>query len=111
MFYNYLIFNMVTLSLRILLKYCVSLFEADQLAIQEEPKTASTTTEESEVLNLITIDLVKKMVDWDRRKRILKDWQWKVMDDVVKGKKQLDDRLKFGIYANLKRLRSMGFHD
>ena len=24
MFYNYLIFNMVTLSLRILLKYCVS---------------------------------------------------------------------------------------
>lgn len=25
MFYNYLIFNMVTLSLRILLKYCVSL--------------------------------------------------------------------------------------
>lgn len=27
MFYNYLIFNMVTLSLRILLKYCVSLIE------------------------------------------------------------------------------------
>lgn len=27
MFYNYLIFNMVTLSLRILLKYCVSTFE------------------------------------------------------------------------------------
>ena len=25
MFYNYLIFNMVTLSLRILLKYCVSI--------------------------------------------------------------------------------------
>ena len=27
MFYNYLIFNMVTLSLRILLKYCVSKVE------------------------------------------------------------------------------------
>lgn len=27
MFYNYLIFNMVTLSLRILLKYCVSYSE------------------------------------------------------------------------------------
>lgn len=27
MFYNYLIFNMVTLSLRILLKYCVSIHE------------------------------------------------------------------------------------
>lgn len=29
MFYNYLIFNMVTLSLRILLKYCVSLRETN----------------------------------------------------------------------------------
>lgn len=29
MFYNYLIFNMVTLSLRILLKYCVSCFETN----------------------------------------------------------------------------------
>lgn len=30
MFYNYLIFNMVTLSLRILLKYCVSINEIPQ---------------------------------------------------------------------------------
>ena len=29
MFYNYLIFNMVTLSLRILLKYCVSTFKTN----------------------------------------------------------------------------------
>ena len=29
MFYNYLIFNMVTLSLRILLKYCVSSVETE----------------------------------------------------------------------------------
>ena len=29
MFYNYLIFNMVTLSLRILLKYCVSYRETN----------------------------------------------------------------------------------
>lgn len=32
MFYNYLIFNMVTLSLRILLKYCVSLLETLRVA-------------------------------------------------------------------------------
>lgn len=49
------------------------------------------------------------MVDWDRRKRVLKDWQWKVMDDVVKGKRQLDNRMKYGFYSNLKRLRSKGF--
>lgn len=60
-------------------------------------------------IELITIELVQKMVDWDRRKRVLKDWQWKVMDDVVKGKRQLDDRMKYGFYSNLKRLRSKGF--
>lgn len=31
MFYNYLIFNMVTLSLRILLKYCVSLYKTKHI--------------------------------------------------------------------------------
>lgn len=33
MFYNYLIFNMVTLSLRILLKYCVSMYETIGFAV------------------------------------------------------------------------------
>jgi hypothetical protein len=35
------------------------------------------------------------MVDWDRRKRILEDWKWKVMDDVLQGKKPSDDRKKY----------------
>ena len=84
------------------------LLEADELANVEAPQKTPT-TEESQILELITIELVQKMVDWDRRKRVLKDWQWKVMDDVVKGKRQLDDRMKYGFYSNLKRLRSKGF--
>ena len=58
------------------------LLEADELANVEAPQKTPT-TEESQILELITIELVQKMVDWDRRKRVLKDWQWKVMDDVV----------------------------
>ena len=84
------------------------LLEADELANVEAPQKTPT-TEECQILELITIELVQKMVDWDRRKRVLKDWQWKVMDDVVKGKRQLDDRMKYGFYSNLKRLRSKGF--
>lgn len=41
MFYNYLIFNMVTLSLRILLKYCVSLVENVGFC-GEKPKSCGT---------------------------------------------------------------------
>lgn len=84
------------------------LLEADKLASVEASQKVPT-TEESQILELITIELVQKMVDWDRRKRVLKDWQWKVMDDVVKGKRPLDDRMKYGFYSNLKRLRSKGF--
>ena len=36
MFYNHLIFSMVTLSLRIVLKYCVLLDETEQLIIPEK---------------------------------------------------------------------------
>lgn len=84
------------------------LLEADELANVEAPQKTPT-TEESQIPELITIELVQKMVDWDRRKRVLKDWQWKVMDDVVKGKRQFDDRMKYGFYSNLERLRSKGF--
>jgi len=36
------------------------------------------------------------MADWDKRRRILKDWQWKVLDEVATGKRQLDSRLAWG---------------
>ena len=86
------------------------LLEADELANVEAPQKTPT-TEESQILELITIELVQKMVDWDRRKRVLKDWQWKVMDDVVKGKRQLDDRMKYGFYSNLSDCVVKGFQN
>ena len=39
------------------------------------------------------------MVDWDRRKRVLEDWKWKVMDDVLQGKKPLDDRITCVVFG------------
>ena len=61
------------------------------------------------LVNDITLELVQEMVEWDRRRRVLEDWKWKVMDDVVKGKKPLTDRYKYTFYLNLELLRKKGF--
>ena len=53
--------------------------------------------------------IIKEMVDWDRRKRNLEDWKWKVMNDVVTGKKQLSDTYKYTFWLNLQFLRKKGF--
>ena len=49
------------------------------------------------------------MVDWDKHRRILQDWQWKVMNEIVMGKKSLNDRLAWGCKQNLKILKQHGF--
>ena len=57
----------------------------------------------------ITLELIQQMVDWDRRRRVLDDWKWKVMKDVVDGKKELTDRMKYAFYLNLQTLKKRGF--
>ncbi len=49
------------------------------------------------------------MVDWDKRRRILEDWKWKVMNDVANGKKPLTDTYKYTFWLNLQVLRKKGF--
>ncbi len=49
------------------------------------------------------------MVDWDRRKRNLEDWKWKVMNDVVTNRKPLTDTYKHTFWLNLQFLRKKGF--
>lgn len=87
--------------------------EADALAekdrqenISTEPKTATLSEKPA---NDITLELIQEMVEWDRKRRILDDWKWKVMDDVAKGKKPLTDRHKYTFYLNLEQLRKKGF--
>lgn len=79
--------------------------EADSLA-QSEP---TDTTPQSSTTDEMTLELIQRMVDWDRRKRILEDWKWNVMNDVVQGRKQLTDRMKYTFYLNLEKLKKHGF--
>jgi hypothetical protein len=57
----------------------------------------------------ITLDLVQKMVDWDKRRHILEDWKWRAMYDVVSGKKELTDRMKNAFRFNYEKLKRAGF--
>lgn len=101
----------------IVCKYNIELLEeADELAEQDQNnrKTREVENEknrqESGVqTDDITLDLIKEMVDWDRRKRNLVDWKWKVMNDVVTNRKPLTDTYKHTFWLNLQFLRKKGF--
>jgi hypothetical protein len=86
--------------------------EADELTAQE--KVIAETVQQANAdspSTEITLELIQKMVDWDRRKRVLEDWKWKVMDDVLQGRKPLDDRKKYTFFLNLEKLKKHGFSE
>ena len=57
----------------------------------------------------ITLELIQQMVDWDKRRRVLDDWKWKVMKDVVDGNKEFTNQMKYAFRLNLLALRKKGF--
>ena len=101
----------------IVCKYNIELLdEADELAKQDQEARKAREVENENnrqgsgaQTDDITLDLIKEMVDWDRRKRNLEDWKWKVMNDVVTSKKPLTDTYKYTFWLNLQFLRKKGF--
>ncbi len=93
----------------IVCKYNIELLEeADELMEQEKNNavpehTAKVSTDD------MTLELVQRMVEWDKRRRILEDWKWKAMNDVAQGKKPFTDRTKYAFYLNLEKLKKFGF--
>lgn len=59
----------------------------------------------------ITIDIVRKIVQWDRKNKRLKDFEYKFMADLAEGKKTLTDRNKFIAGLNLKKVKKYGFDE
>ena len=83
--------------------------EADSIAESESQGQGISGRSTSSLSDEITLELIQRMVNWDRRKRILEDWKWKVMDDVVQGRKPLTDRMKYAFYLNLEKMKKHGF--
>lgn len=59
----------------------------------------------------ISIDIVRKIVQWDRKNKRLKDFEYKFMADLAEGKKTLTDRNKFIAGLNLKKVKKYGFDE
>jgi len=84
--------------------------EADELAAKEQTETMDKQqTTANTPSNNITLELVEKMVAWDKRRRILEDWKWNTMNDVLQGRKSFTDRMKHAFYLNLEKLKKEGF--
>lgn len=65
--------------------------------------------ENLEVTPDVTIELIKKIVDWDKKNKRLKDHHFKFMWNVAEGIHPLNDRAKKFAVMNYKTLKKYGF--
>ena len=77
------------------------LFEIEEL--DESNKTSNEKAPE------ITLELIKKMVDWDRKNKRLKPHHFKMMFDIINGKEQLTTQTKKYCQFNFQFLSKYGF--
>lgn len=59
----------------------------------------------------ITIDVVKKIVQWDKRNKRLKDFEFIFMTELVEGKKSFTDQNKKIASWNLAKVKKYGFKE
>lgn len=89
--------------------------EADKLLKEEQFEIEQRKIQQNIVNNVnvneieIDLELISKMVEFDRRKKVLDDWKFKIMQDVVLGLRPLTEKMKYGFRLNLKLLLSRGF--
>ena len=89
--------------------------EIDRLREEEQEEKEQKKREKATVKNInvnevnIDIELIKRMVEWDKKNRILETWKYKIMSDVALGLKPLTEKLKWGFRLNLKTLLLNGF--
>lgn len=85
------------------------------IIIDKEPEMLFDIEEEGEIqLNLtnqVTIDLIKKVVEWDRRRRRLKDYEFRFMLDLAENKKELTARNKKLALINIEKVKKYGFRE
>jgi hypothetical protein len=77
------------------------LFEIDESEIDSSGN--GTSTEE------VTIDLIKKMITWDKKNKRLKDHYFKYMNDIISGARPLNDQAIKYVRMNLTFLKKYGF--
>lgn len=79
------------------------LFEIDEIEKQ--------INKEHDVAPDVTIELIKKIVDWDKKNKRLKDHHFRFMWNVAEGKYPLNDRVKKFAVMNLNTIKKYGFKE
>jgi hypothetical protein len=59
----------------------------------------------------ITMDLVIKMVEWDKERKTLEHWQWNTMKLISEGKYPLEGKYIYACSMNLAALKKAGFEE
>ncbi|MFA6128247.1 MAG: AIPR family protein [Bacteroidales bacterium] len=59
----------------------------------------------------ISLELIKKIVQWDKKNRKLKDLEYKFMLDLAEGRKPFSERNKFIAGLNLSKVKRYGFSE
>jgi len=57
----------------------------------------------------ISMEWVIKMVEWDKRRKNLKDWQWNTLKAITVGKLPLEGKYIYACLMNLAVLKKAGF--
>jgi hypothetical protein len=57
----------------------------------------------------ITIELIERIVHWDKKNKRLDAYKYRFMADILEGKKTLNDRNKYLARINLKTVERFGF--
>ena len=79
------------------------LFEIDELTEKTEQAAANVSSEE------ITMELIRRMVEWDRKNKKLKNHHFAYMWDILNNKIPLGEQAKKYVRMNLDFLKKMGF--
>ena len=91
--------------------------EIDHLREEEQEEKEQKERQRNTIKNInvneveIDLELIKRMVEWDRKNRVLEGWKFKVMQDVAIGLKPLTEKLKWGFRLNLRTLLMRGFDE
>lgn len=77
----------------------------------EEIDEINEKSKQNQTHDVITLDTIKKIVQWDRKNKRLKDYEYKFMAEIADGKKSLTDRNVFIAALNLKKVKKYGFKE
>jgi hypothetical protein len=58
----------------------------------------------------VTIDQIKELVNWDKKNKRLQMYEFKLMNEILKGEKELTDRNNYFAQKNIEKAKKWGFN-